>query len=84
MATYTTRPRTVEALQLTPDTFRKILDWLPDDLFVSGGTSDIGLHIVIRTTSGRLTATEGDWVVETSPSDFEVHTPNRFTARYTA
>lgn len=28
---YICKPRTVEAIQPTPNTFRQILNWLPDD-----------------------------------------------------
>lgn len=57
------RPVEVTAIQLTRDTFRAAVRFLPIEQLGSAGEDDAGVFITIRTLEGVMRASEGDWIV---------------------
>ncbi|MBE4790981.1 hypothetical protein [Streptomyces caniscabiei] len=63
-STYRKKPIPVRALQLTPDSYRQILDTLTSDQFTAGGENTDGtVFVEVRSLEGVMHAAEDDWIV---------------------
>lgn len=64
MSTYRKRPIPVQARQLTPETYRGLIDVLTVEQFAAGGEAPDGtVFLEIRTLEGVMRASQGDWIV---------------------
>lgn len=64
MSTYRKRPIPVQARQLTPETYRGLIDVLTAERFAGGGEAPDGtLFLEIRTLEGVMRASQGDWIL---------------------
>lgn len=83
MGTYRKKPVTVEAIQLTAESFREVLDFVPIDQFAAGGKDDEGrTYISIKTLEGTMRADIGDYVIRGVQGEFYPCKPDVFAATY--
>jgi hypothetical protein len=61
---YRKKPISVEARQLTPESFGEVVRALTEEQFASGGENTDGtLFVEVRTLEGVVHASEGDWII---------------------
>jgi hypothetical protein len=53
----------INAVQLTRETFRAAVRFVPIEQFVAGGEDQNGVFMEIRTLEGTMRASEGDWII---------------------
>ena len=64
MSTYRKRPIPVQARQLTPETYRGLIEVLTVEQFAAGGEAPDGtVFLEIRTLEGVMRARQGDWII---------------------
>lgn len=80
--TYRKRPVEVAAMQLTPATFKAVVDWA--EPFVGAGEDEQGVFVLIRTLEGDVWAREGDWVIRGVAGEFYPCRADIFEATYEA
>ncbi len=83
MTKYRKKPVEIEAIQLTPETFRDVIAFVPIDQFGAGGQHDDGrVYVSIRTLEGTMRADEGDWIIRGVQGEFYPCKPDIFAATY--
>ncbi len=83
MSKFRKRPVEIEAVQLTPETFREVIASVPLDQFGAGGQHDDGrVYVSIRTLEGTMRADEGDWIIRGVQGELYPCKPDIFAATY--
>lgn len=79
---YRKKPVVIEAMLLTNETRREVIDWINDN----GGKADSyrqpNSPIIITTLEGDMTGTLGDYIIKGVQSEFYPCKPQIFNASY--
>lgn len=83
MGMYKKKPVVIEAIQLTNETFDKIVEWIGAALVV-GVTNQNGVvrHLNLKTLEGTMTADPGDWIIKGVKGEFYPCKPDIFALSY--
>jgi len=83
MPRYRKKPVEIEAIQLTRDSFRAAVRFVPIDQFSAASEDDEGhVYVDIRTLEGVMRANEGDWIIRGVKGEHYPCKPDIFAATY--
>lgn len=79
------KPVVIEAIQLNHESIEKIWEWMGDTYtgHATAGDNQL-LTLDIETLEGRMTATDGDWIIKGVKGEFYPCKPDIFEATYEA
>ncbi|MFJ3084492.1 hypothetical protein ACIPJG_32710 [Streptomyces halstedii] len=78
------KPVEIEAVQLTRETFRAAVRFVPLEQFSEAAEDERGVFLTIRTLEGVMRADEGDWIIKGVQGEFYPCKPDIFEATYEA
>jgi hypothetical protein len=80
---YRKLPVEIDAIQLTRDTFRAAIRFVPIDQFSAAGEDHNGrVYLDIRTLEGTMRADEGDWIIRGVKGEHYPCKPDVFAVTY--
>lgn len=79
--TYFKLPPRITAVQLSKDSLKNIVMWLPADMFLEASNMDKP-YLIVLTTAGPRRVEEGEWVCQRDSGSWFFCTPEQFTASY--
>jgi hypothetical protein len=75
-------PVEIDAIQLTRETFRAAVRFVPIEQFAGAGEDDRSLFVEIRTLEGTMRASDGDWIIRGVQGEHYPCKPDVFAATY--